>query len=74
MAKTLYINSDKLQCRMILDKILKNDGYCPCQIKSENTKCPFSYYNLPTSITTNLLCINGNKDGGCYCGLYKDVM
>lgn len=43
----------------VLDKVDKNDGYCPCMIvKNENTICP---------------CKGMRTRGKCICGLYKEV-
>lgn len=35
------INPDKKYVNTIINKLIENDGMCPCQLeKSENTLCP----------------------------------
>lgn len=55
----IKINPDKERADKIREEIVKNNGYCTCQVeKSENTKCLCSnFLSLP-------------KIGWCFCHLY----
>lgn len=55
----ININPDKEQADKIREEIVKNDGYCTCQVeKSENTRC----------VCHNFL--DSPEIGWCFCGLY----
>jgi len=55
----IKINPDKEQVDKIREEIVKNDGYCTCQVeKSENTRC----------VCRNFL--DSPEIGWCFCGLY----
>lgn len=55
----IIINPDKDFVNNLRKKIKDNNGYCPCQIKSENSKC---------------ICVNFLESTKihewCLCGLY----
>lgn len=47
----------------ILQKVIENDGYCPCRIdKNEDTKCMCKEFRIQ---------IDAKVAGTCHCGLYK---
>ncbi len=57
MLKITY-NTDKQLVDEILDKLDKNNGYCPCKLeKNESTKCMCKEFRE-------------QKEGYCHCGLY----
>jgi len=57
MLKITY-NSDKQLVDEILDKLDKNDGYCPCKLeKSKDTKCMCAEFRQ-------------QDEGFCHCGLF----
>lgn len=52
----MKVNTDTEHVREILDKLKKNDGYCPCMpTKIKDTICPCRYMR---------------KFKACRCGLY----
>lgn len=58
--KGFKINSDRKHVHNIIDKLIDNDGMCPCQLeKSENTLCP---------------CRKLLEEGKCCCRLYIKVV
>lgn len=57
MLKITY-NIDKQLVDEILDKLDKNDGYCPCRLeKNKDTKCMCTEFKQ-------------QKEGFCHCGLF----
>ena len=57
MLKITY-NIDKQLVDEILDKLDKNDGYCPCRLEKNNdTKCMCTEFKQ-------------QKEGICHCGLF----
>lgn len=71
--KNLILNPNKEHVGKILIGIEKNDGYCPCAlIKSPDTKCNFSYFNLPKSTPITFLCNDGYNEKRCRCNLYVE--
>lgn len=55
----ISINTDKEKAKMIKESIVKNGGFCTCQLeKNEDTRC----------ICRNFL--NKTEIGWCFCGLY----
>lgn len=68
----LKLNKDKNYVQKILAGIESSGGYCPCQIfRDEYSLCRFSYYYLPSEVELSEICINGQDENRCMCGLYK---
>ena len=57
----IKINPDKDFVKEMKDQLKKNNGYCPCQSKTPDTKCQCKSFREQT------------EPGYCHCGLYIKV-
>ena len=56
-------NPDQEFLKEITQKVIENDGYCPCAIdKTEDTKCPCKEFR------------EQKEPGECHCGRFEKVV
>lgn len=62
MNLTIIKNPNDKEYKEISDKVIGNDGYCPCKIiKTNDTKCICKEFR------------EQKDEGYCHCGRYKKV-
>lgn len=62
MNLTIIKNPNDKEYKEITDKVIDNDGYCPCKIiKNDETKCMCKEFK------------EQSNEGYCHCGRYKKV-
>ena len=67
----LELNNNKEYVEKIIEGININGGHCPCSIfKSSESRCKFSENYLPEKVKMSEICINGQEENRCICGLY----
>lgn len=67
----LKLNENKDHVNKILIGLAKNGGYCCCQIVNNiGSLCKFSSDYLPNEIEMDELCLNGQDENRCCCGLF----
>ncbi len=63
MALRVVPNPDKNQYEAITQRVVDNDGYCPCMLeKTPDTKCICKAFR------------NQNVQGYCHCGRFVKVV
>lgn len=62
MNLTIVKNQNDKEYKEITDKVINNDGYCPCKIiKTNDTRCICKEFR------------EQKEEGYCHCGRYKKV-